>query len=191
MRTDSFIEADAVATTPDPVDPGAVVKPWMDVYGRLVLGAKDAIAEVVLTLDTDAYASGDVLADTQEIPDAFFRYGTTILQSITVLDNDDQAGAFDLVFLRSNTSIGTENIALNIADGDADEILTVVEISASDYIDLANSQIAMKNVSDVGLAIVMQPINNTDTSLYVAAISRDTKTYSANGLKIKIGLIRN
>jgi len=148
----------------------------------------DDLLEVTLSLDTNQYAGDDVLADTQEIANASPGRNPVILQSIVLLDNDDQAGALDLVFLRSNTSIGTENAALNIADGDADEILTVVPFVSGNYLDLVNSRIAILNGGDAGMGVMLQP--TTGESLYIAAISRDTKTYTAAGIELKIGLLR-
>lgn len=146
------------------------------------------LLEVTLSLDTGIYASGDVLADTQEIASAFSGAGKpAILQSLCLLDKDDQGGALDLVFLRSNTSIGTENAVLNIADADADEILTIVSIAAADYGDLANSQLVTKKADDAGMGVVLEATSGT--SLYVAAISRDTKTYTASGIVVKVGLV--
>ena len=41
------------------------------------------VIEVTLTLDTDIYASGDVLADTQVITNSIREFGTVTLQSLT------------------------------------------------------------------------------------------------------------
>ena len=156
----------------------------------LVNAASDDLLEVTLSLDVAIYAPGDVLAATQEIPNAFrVSGGQAILQSIVLLDEDDQAGALDLVFLRSDTSIGAENSALNISDAAAEEIITVVPFTSGDYVDLTNSQIAMKATGDYGMGVLLEPTSHT--SLYIAAISRDTKTYTASGIVLKIGLLRS
>jgi len=142
------------------------------------------IVDVALTLDTNAYASGDVLADTQEIASAMpANGGVGIVESIIVLDESDQAQGFDLLFIEDSTSIGTENAALNIADAAARKILGLVSIAAGDYADLVNSRIATK--TSVGL-IVKAP--SSSRSIYVAAISRGTGTYAATGIRLRIGL---
>lgn len=157
---------------------------------RLLVATSDDVLQLTLSLDTNIYASGDVLADTQELPESFcVSGGQAVLQSIALLDEDDQAGALDLVFLRSNVSIGTENDPLNISDAAAREILSIVRFVAGDYIDLVNSQLAMKATGDYGMGTLLEP--TTGTSLYVAAISRDTKTYTAGGIILKIGLLRS
>jgi hypothetical protein len=148
----------------------------------------DDVHTLTLSLDTNAYADADVLAETQEIEEVFKGpAATAILNSIVLLDKDDQAGALDLVFFRSNVSLGTENAAVAISDANADEIIAVVQFVAGDYIDLANSQIAIKGPGDLGQ--LLKP--SGDDSLYVGAISRDAKTYTAAGITLKIGLLKS
>ena len=178
-------------SVPAPVVDGGEVELLLDRYGRITVAPKDAFVEVTLSLDTSAYASGDLLADTQEIPEAIFENGTAILQSVALTDFDDQGGALDILILGSNTSMGTENAAFAPSDNDADEILSVISIAAADYIDLANSQFVTKNGADVGLGVVLKASSQTDSSLYVAAVSRDTKTYTASGIKLKLGFLKN
>ena len=150
----------------------------------------DTIIELTLSLSTSQYASADVLAATQELPDALLAPGgCAILQSLVVLDKDDQGAAMDIVFFRSEAAMGAaENAALAISDANAAEILTVVEIAAADYIDLINSQIACKGPSADGMGVILTATSGQ--SLYVAAISRGTGTYTAAGLVLKIGLLR-
>jgi len=127
-----------------------------------------------------------VLAATQEIAVASRAPGTRcLIQSVTVLDKDDQGKALDLVFLRTNVAIGTENAAVTVSDANADEICGIVEVTLGDYVDLANSQLATK--TDV--SILAEPAS-TSTSLFVAAISRGAGTYTAAGITLKIGIIQ-
>jgi hypothetical protein len=151
------------------------------------VGSNSAILEVTLSLDTGIYASGDVLAATQVVTGAMrVNAGTAIWQSLILLDKDDQAGALDIVLLQTNVAIGTENAAVSITDASADEILGVVEIAAGDYVDLVGSQIVQKD--GIGV-VVAAPAATKD--LYVAAISRDAKTYTAAGITLKLGFLRD
>ena len=145
------------------------------------------VVEITLSLDTNIYASGDVLFDTQELEDVCPLGWPSVLYSLQLLDEDDQAAALDLLFLRSNQSIGTENDAFNPSDAVAREILTEVPILAGEYNDYTNSQQAIKQVSDVGMGIVLQP--TAGTSLYVAGVSRGTPTYSATGMRLRVGFV--
>jgi len=148
------------------------------------VGGHSTNIEVTLTLDTSVYASGDVLAATQ-IVTACMRIngGKGIWQSLVLLDWDDQAGALDVLLLRTNVSIGTENAAVSVTDTNADEILGIVEIVAGDYVDLVGSQIVVRE--NIGMVVDAA----TTDDLYVAVISRDTKTYTASGITLKLGFL--
>ena len=143
---------------------------------------KTDVVTVVLTLDTNIYADGDVLAITHEIANAVsVSGGTGVIQSIVVQDDDDQAGILDLVFFDANTSMGAAaNAAVAIADGDT--ILGIQEVVAADYVDMINSQVA--HFENVGIVI-----RGTGTSLYMGAVSRDTKTYTAAGITVRLGIL--
>jgi hypothetical protein len=150
------------------------------------VGGHSTVKAVTLSLDTDAYADGDVLADTQEIASALrVAGGSGILHSLMVLDKDDQGEALDLVFLNADGSIGAENAAVSMSDAVADTIIGVVEVGAGDFVDLVNSQIACKT----NLGIVLEVASGTH--LYVAAISRGTGTYTAAGITLKVGIIQD
>ena len=143
------------------------------------------VVDLVLTLDTSVYASGDVLADTQELTNAFdWKGGSGVIHSILVQDDDDQAGALDIIILDTNTSIGTENSAVTMADND--DILGSVEVAATDYVDMANNQHACMT----NLGIVVEAVDGV-TSLYVAAVSRGTGTYTASGITLRFGILQD
>jgi hypothetical protein len=142
---------------------------------------------LTLSLDTNAYASADVLAATQELANAVrVSAGTGIIQSIRLNDKDDQGGALELVFLKTNVALGTENAAVSITDANADQIIGIVKVASSDYVDVGGAQIVTK--TNVGLAIEAAA---GATSIYVAAISRDTKTYTAAGITLMIGILQD
>ena len=151
-----------------------------------LIGMPDDTITITCSLDTNAYADGDVLFDTQEIADAVRNAGDScVLQSILVLDKDDQGEAFDLIFFDANTSLGTENAAPDITDTEAEDILGRISVGAGDYYDLGLCQIAC--VSPIGLELK----SGASTSLYVAGISRGTGTYTASGIMIKFAFLRN
>ncbi|RKY68954.1 MAG: hypothetical protein DRQ02_02655 [Candidatus Latescibacterota bacterium] len=149
--------------------------------------ASDLI-DVALSLDTNAYAQDDVLAATQEVVDALRGAGTGVLQSVTLIDYDDNARAIDLIFLSENVGIGTENAAVSISDGDAANILGVVQVAAADYIDMVNSQSATKKGSDCGFVL-----KSASSSIWVAAVYRDATgdTYTASGIDLRIGILQD
>jgi hypothetical protein len=152
-----------------------------------VIGYWLAVHELTLSLDAgNVYADGDVLAAPQELENvAGLGGGCGVIQSVLALDVDDQAQAFDLVFLSSNVALGTENAAVSISDANAAYVVGVVEIGAGDYVDLANSQVAHKENLGIGFQCAAG-----ETSLWVGAVSRGTGTYTASGIKLKISVLQ-
>lgn len=175
---------DTTARTLDNGDAGAVA---LDVDGRVQISTQSSVMNLTFSLSAGAaYASGDVLADVQELSGAFRKSsGTGVLQSVNVIDIDDQAQALDLVIGSDTFSLGTENEAVSITDTAASNILGVVEVAAADYVDLVNSQVA--NIRNIGMAI--QSASNTN--LYIGAISRGTGTYTASGVTLRVGILQD
>jgi len=159
----------------------------VDADGAALMVSQDALFEATLSLDTNAYADGDVLAATQQLDGTAFTEngGIAIVQSIQVIDLDDQAQDLDILLLRSNVSIGTENSAVSVSDANADEIVAIIQVTSTDYVDLVNSQIAI--IDNVGQMIEAA---SDDDGLYIAAISRGTGTYTASGIIVRVGLLR-
>lgn len=163
-----------------PVSNGPAVGSYVNALG---LGT---LADLTLSLDTNAYSDGDLLADTQELANAVrISGGRALLQSLHVLDEDDQGVALDVVFLSANNTLGTENSAPTVSDANARDILGIVRVGAGDFIDLGGSRSA--TLSGLGLALKAA---EGSTSLYVAAITRGgSPTYTAAGIRLKFGLI--
>jgi hypothetical protein len=152
----------------------------------LLIETTSTVVDLTLSLDTSAYADGDVLAEAQELTNAVRESGGSgVLQSIVVVDQNDQGEALDVVIADSSITLGTENGAVSISDADAAKILGIVEVVASDYVDLVNSQLATKN----GLGISVEASGSS--SLYVGAISRGTGTYTASGIVLRIGILQD
>lgn len=141
--------------------------------------------DVTLVLDTSAYADGDLLSDVVEIPEAVrIEVGTGILKSIVVLDKDDQGAALDIAITRSSTSWGTINDAFSISDAIADDILWWWEFGAGDYFDGLAWQRIQKD--DIGMPVAAETGSD---SLYIAAVSRGTGTYTVSGITVKVGIL--
>ncbi len=152
----------------------------------LKVGGKTRLADVTLVLDTSAYASGDVLADTAKIAGFFDSVdGTGIIQSIVVVDEDDQGVAFDVHFLQANVSMGTVNAAPSISDANARNSLGYVSVATSDYKDLGGVRVA--NVKNIGLPVKAAA---QTLDLYVAVVNgTGAPTFTASGVKLRIGAL--
>jgi hypothetical protein len=149
------------------------------------VGGECSLTTTVMTLHTDANVANDVLAATQVIA-ACLRVndGTGIIQSIVVQDDDDKGAAIDLIFMDANTSIGTESATCSMADNDT--ILGIVSVAASDYVDMINSQVA--TFKNVGIGI--KGATGTD-DIYLGIVARNTETYSASGITVRIFVLND
>lgn len=181
----AFSRASGAGTDLDPYIP----KPQAElIAGEAHVGefhSAGSVVDVTLTLDTSAYADGDVMADTQSVANAVrLNAGRAVLHSVTVLDEDDQGGSFDIIFLDANNSLGTENSAPNISDANARAILGMVRISAADFIDLGGCRLATRS----GIGLVLKAGAGT-TTIYLGTVMRGAGTYTANGVRLKLGFL--
>lgn len=141
--------------------------------------------EVTLTTDTSAYASGDVIADTQVVTGALDLVdGVGKLESLVVIDEDDQGVAFDVYFFSANAPLGTENSAPNISDANGRTCLGYVAVATGDYKDLGGVRVAQ--VKGIGLPV--KAASGTK-DIYVGVVNgAGTPTFTATGLKLRLGI---
>jgi hypothetical protein len=151
------------------------------------VGGKTAVVSVTLSTDTSAYASGDLIADTQQI-DAFFRKtdGTGVINSITIIDEDNQGVALYVIFMSTSTSLGTENSAPNISDANLTAGLQgIISVGTADYITLSGAKVA--TIKNIGLPV--KAVSGTD-DIYIAVLNATgTPTFTAAGLEMRIGVL--
>lgn len=160
-------------------------QPLCTASGSLRTNAADGdVASVTLTLDTSAYASGDLLADTQSMGAVCDQTGgDIILDSITVIDEDAQGVKFYVIISSAVTSMGAENSAPNISDANARNILGFVPVLTTDYITVSGAKIA--TVRNIGLHLKAAAGSQT---LYVAVLNdTGTPTFTATGVRLVFG----
>lgn len=152
-----------------------------------LVGTSDIVVTVTPTLDTNAYASGDLLFDSVEIPAAVRANGyTAILGSITILDKADQGVAMTLLLANAATDFGAANAAPDPDDTEAGTVIGWVPIATTDYVDLGASKVAC--IRQLGLVL---KAGAATTSLYLAGINgTGTPTYAAGDLVIQLGFLR-
>lgn len=149
-----------------------------------IIGVGDVL-DLTLSLDAGgAYADNDVLAAPQEVT-GFFRTagGRARLQSLVLLDEDDQGQDIDIIFLDADGSIGAENAAFAPTDTVARTIVGTVSIVQADYCDAVNSMVAAGEVN------MLMKAASASTSIWVGAVCRSgTPSHSASGIRIKFGV---
>lgn len=153
--------------------------------GENLIGAtvgSGVVKDVTLVADTSIYADNDVLAVPQLVEGiARVPGGAVELVSAVCFDGDDQGTEVELFFTTNSGSVGTINAALNPTDAIADDIVGRAHFVT--FADLANSQVCV-------LTAINQVMRCADGSrdLYVFAVVRSgTPTYTASGLKLKLG----
>ena len=147
------------------------------------------LIDVTLTTDAEAHADNDVIAQSIEIPNAVaVKGGSAIIQSVMLLDEDDEAPSVDLIFQTDNTALASdEGEAINISDANARDILGFVNVS--NYTDLIGCQVAVK--TNIGLVVKAA---STTKSIWVHAVNRSGGTYTpaaTTDLKMRIGIVKD
>lgn len=153
------------------------------------VGGTTVVKTLAMTTDTNVYASGDLIADTQQL-DAAFRLsnGTGVLNSITIIDQDAQGVALYIMLHNTTTSMGTENSAPNISDANlAAGLQGVITVATTDYVTVSGAKVAcLKN-----LGIPIKAVSGTD-DLYVSVLnSTGTPTFTATGLNLALGILQD
>lgn len=138
-----------------------------------------------------SYTSGVTLGTTAPIKIEPLRTqtGTGIVQSVVLQDLSNQSGAIDVVFFDSEPTATTftNNAALDIADADLTKVIGVVNITSSDYATFADNAVA--TVSTLGIPI--KSLKSNTLNIWIALVSRDTKTYVANEISLIIGILQD
>ena len=147
------------------------------------------LIDVTLTTDVEEHADNDVIAQSIEIPNAVaVKGGSAIIQSVMLLDEDDEAPSVDLIFQTDNTALASdEGEAINISDANARDILGFVNVS--NYTDLIGCQVAVK--TNIGLVVKAA---STTKSIWVHAVNRSGGTYTpaaTTDLKMRIGIVKD
>lgn len=133
--------------------------------------------DVTFSLDTNIYASGDVLAATQVVSEVSrMKDLACVLSGITLIDEDAQGVELDVVVFSADVVLGTENAAVSITDANSRQILGIINVP--EWIDLGAAKVA--TVLNVNLPI--KPADGTQ-NVYAALITRGTPTHTASGLR--------
>jgi len=146
------------------------------------------IIRVTPTVDTSAYAAGDVMFTATEIPDAVIGLGgCSKLVRCYIMDQDRDTYDCQLIFTQKNTALGTINATANISDADMEAIgfcgvyLFQTDTAQVGLIDQTKI-LAAQELSGSGESInpfLIQAENNS-TSVYVSGIiTTGTPTFAA------------
>ena len=137
---------------------------------------------------TNTCSDGEIIFDNEKIENLVaVKGGSCILQSVSILDDDDKGASIDLIFFSSSSSLGTEGSAISAADGAVpDAIIGVVNVS--NYCDGVNWTFGHKE----NIGLVLKAASDS-RDIYVAAVNRSgaDQTYTAAGLLLKFGVVQD
>ena len=158
------------------------------------LGKMDVdLIDVTLTTVAAAIADNEVISQSIEISNAVsVPGGSGIIQSVMLLDEDDEAPTVELLFSQVSTAItdaASEAIGNSVSDLDATFRSFLGATTVSSWSDLVDGQIGVK--SNIGLAIKAA---SGETSIWVHAINRSGGNYTpaaTTDLKLRIGIIKD
>ena len=143
--------------------------------------------DLQLTTDTAIYASGDVLVATVAVPLQGGSVANSVrakIEQISVIDKDALSGAFDIVILDDNKSLGTINAAVSISDADSLSVVKVIPVTTYDTLTSSGQTVARIDLP-APIFVQTQPGSG---SFYIGLISRDAKTYTASALYLRLAV---
>jgi len=152
------------------------------------------IITVTPTLNTDAYATGDVLFDgAVEIPDAVIgKGGCSKLLNMFVVDFGEETFDANFYFSSANTSLGSINTSANISPADIASLglngvaYQDIDQATSSYLDNATvNQILGLSGSGEAFSPTLIQAADDSTSVYCQAIiSSGTPTFAVGDIRL-------
>ena len=164
------------------------LRPGMTSTNQRLNEMKTKVFTVTPDTHTEAAAVNESVFQADELANFMSeKGGTAIIQSIVILDDDDNGQPLDIVFMDTTGLLDASDDAtvIDAADGVIpDAILGVV--SVTNYFDGVLWQVGQKD--SIGLTIK----SASTRSVYISAINRgSTSTWTAAGLRLKIGYIQD
>ena len=141
------------------------------------------------TLDTSAYASGDVLFAATKIQNAAQdTKGLAYLRTLVACDLSNQKQAIDLLFFNQDPgAMGAVNAALDISTAQLLTLIGVISIGTSDWTTAKSGA----NAYAQKLQEMLVPCAQTLKDIWVAGVCRSgTPTYGASSLVLNVMLER-
>lgn len=139
------------------------------------------------SVNTDAHATGDVVAALEEILDwAIEPGGSSRIKSVVVNDATDSGVALDLVFFTADGVIGAESAAYTTTDAVAATHAGTVNVLAASYDDAVDNKSATQ-AEDLIIGCAA-----TSTSIWMGVVARGSiDPAAATDIVVKLGVERS
>lgn len=149
-----------------------------------------AALPITPVLDTNAYATGDLLFDRVKVQSAVLNgKGFSYLRSALTLDSANQKSAYDLLFFNKDPgSLGALNSAVQLSAVQLALVAGILSVATADYttIQANTNAIGQTKAADLPLSAIA-----TSKDLWVAGVVRGTPTFLVASLTIIFNLERH
>ena len=169
------------------------LRPGMKSSNKKLNDMNVELIDVTLTTVAAAIGDNEVISQSIEIANAVRENGGAgIIQSVMLLDEDDEAPTVELLFSQVSTAItdaASEAIGNSVGDLDTTFASFLGAVSVSNWSDLVDAQIGVK--SNIGLAVKAA---STTRSIWVHAINRSGGNYTpaaTTNLKLRIAIVQD
>lgn len=127
-----------------------------------------------VTTATTAYTAGDQVGSQITLTNASrVSGGSGVIVGVTLIDQSDIIGAYDVVFFSASATLASDNAAFSISDADCLNIIGLVQLNGS--FDIGNNRVAQ------AYNIAVPYVCSGGTSLYAALICRVGHTFFTSG----------
>jgi hypothetical protein len=155
------------------------------------VGGNTTVVKITPTITTTLYTALDLIGGIITITSAMrVSGGSGILQSMTVIDDDNEKAAFEVMIFDSSPASGTytDNGAYVHSSGDVDKFLGRFSVAAADYVTEVSGSLAVATVRNIGLPVKASGSAN----LYALVLVTGGPTYTAvNDLRWHFGFLRD
>lgn len=157
---------------------------WLNSFPQV--GGITKLIDSGISVDTSQYADLDVIDSVIALPKSVRKKaGSGVIQSLVVVDSDNQAADLDIYFFDDTFTTAADNAAWSPSYADMQKLIGVVNMRTYSTI----NSIAYSVVKNIGLSF---DVASNSESLYMLAVSRGTPTYTAAGnLTIKVGILQD
>lgn len=155
------------------------------------MGHYSVILTSTPTIDTAAYASGDLVGAseislTPAVISEAGKAASGLVQTVVIIDEDAQEVNLDVYFFDTEPAATTftDNAAFAPTDADLDFLVGVA--SVTDW--KSQSTNSVGQVLNLGLPFELAA---GATTLYAVLVTRGAPTYSATGLTLRVGILQD
>lgn len=152
-----------------------------------VVTTKTAVVEAAPTVDTSAYATGELIGGKLTLTNATaYTVYSGIISNVTIIDKDKEGADLDVVFFDTDPTATTFTDQAAFDPADADALNIICTISLTTDVAFANNGLSYANNQNCPFK------TNSSNTIYAAIVSRGSPTYtSSSDLLLRVGILQD